>query len=138
MVKYSQYHWILRTDCTSNQEFLHLHNVDNNIIHLVWLLGKFILFYFILRITTFLNFYYLFIYFCFLGPHPQHMGVPRLEVKSQLQLTASATAKATQDPNRICNLHHSSQQHWILNPLSEARDWTRNFMVPHWIRFPCA
>uniref|UniRef100_A0A8D0ZDY0 C2 DOCK-type domain-containing protein n=1 Tax=Sus scrofa TaxID=9823 RepID=A0A8D0ZDY0_PIG len=25
---------------------------------------------------------------------------------------------------RICNLHHSSRQHWILNPLSEARDRT--------------
>ena len=34
--------------------------------------------------------------------------------------------------SRVCNLHHSS---WILNPLSKARDWTRNFMVPRWIRF---
>jgi len=24
----------------------------------------------------------------------------------------------------ICNLHHSSWQHWVLNPLSEARDRT--------------
>ena len=24
----------------------------------------------------------------------------------------------------IASLHHSSQQHWKLNPLSEARDWT--------------
>ena len=34
---------------------------------------------------------------------------------------ACATATATPDPNRICDLHHSSQQCWILNPLSEAR-----------------
>ena len=26
------------------------------------------------------------------------------------------------DPSCICNLHHSSRQHWILNPLSDARD----------------
>ena len=26
--------------------------------------------------------------------------------------------------SRICKPYHSSQQHWILNPLSEARDWT--------------
>ena len=29
-----------------------------------------------------------------------------------------------QDPSLICNLYHSSQQRWILNPLSKARDWT--------------
>ena len=34
-------------------------------------------------------------------------------------------------------LHHSSQQHWILHPLSEARDPAHNLMVPSWIRFPC-
>ena len=26
------------------------------------------------------------------------------------------------DPSRICDLHHSLWQQWILNPLSEARD----------------
>ena len=34
-------------------------------------------------------------------------------------------------------LHHSSQQRWILNPLSEARDQIRNLMVPSRIRFHC-
>ena len=42
---------------------------------------------------------------------------------------AYATATPTQDPIHVCNLHHSSQQRWILNPLSEARDWTPNLMV---------
>ena len=28
------------------------------------------------------------------------------------------------DLNCICGLHYSSRQQWILNPLSEARDWT--------------
>ena len=32
-----------------------------------------------------------------------------------------------------CNLHHSSWQCLILNPLSKARDWTCNLMVPSWI-----
>ena len=31
------------------------------------------------------------------------------------------------------NLHHSSQQCWILNPLSKARDRTLNLMVSSWI-----
>jgi len=34
------------------------------------------------------------------------------------------------DPSRVCNLHHRSRQRQILNPLSKARDRTRNFMVP--------
>ena len=69
-------------------------------------------------------------YFIFLGLHPHHVEVPRLGVKLELQLPAytSATAKATWDPSRVCHLHHSSQQHWIFNPLSEARDQTRILM----------
>ena len=34
----------------------------------------------------------------FLGLHPWHMEVPRLEVESELQLPAHTTATATQDP----------------------------------------
>ena len=50
------------------------------------------------------------------------MEVPRLGVELELQLLAFATAKAIRDLSRVYDLHHSSQQHWILNPLSEARD----------------
>ena len=66
------------------------------------------------------------------------MEVPRLGVESELHLLAYTTATATPDLSHICNLHHSSQQHRILNPLSEARDRTYNLMVPSWIRFHCA
>ena len=52
------------------------------------------------------------------------MEIPRLRVKSELELPAYATATAMPDPSRICDLHHSSQQCWILNPLSKARDQT--------------
>ena len=45
---------------------------------------------------------------------------------------------ATQDPNHICNLHHSSQQRWIPNPLSKVRDRTRHLMVTSLIHFRCA
>ena len=51
-----------------------------------------------------------------------HMEVPRLEVESELQLQAFATA--TQDPSCLCNLHHSSWQRGILNLLRKARDRT--------------
>ena len=59
---------------------------------------------------------------------PTHMEVPRLWVESELHLLAFATATATWDPSCICDLHQSSQQCWILNPLSEARDRTHILM----------
>ena len=62
------------------------------------------------------------------------MEVPRLEVEPKLLLLAYTTDTATPDLSRICDLHHSSQQRGILNPLSEARARTRNLMVPSWIR----
>ena len=56
--------------------------------------------------------------------HLQHMEVPRLGVKSELQQAAYATATAMWDLSHICNLHRSSQHCWILNPLSKAREQT--------------
>ena len=52
------------------------------------------------------------------------MQVLRLEVESELQLLAYTTATATQDPSHICNLHRSSRQRQILNPLGKAWDGT--------------
>ena len=49
-------------------------------------------------------------------------------------LLAYTTATATQDPSRICDLHHSSQQWWILNPLREAGDRTCILMDTSQIR----
>ena len=53
----------------------------------------------------------------------------------KLQLLTYTTAAATPDPSRVCDLHHSSQQCQILNPLSEPRDGTHNLMIPSWIHF---
>ena len=73
---------------------------------------------------------------CFLGLHLQHVEVPRLGVKSELQLLAYTTATATRDPSCICDLHHSSWQHHILNPPNEARDRTFILMDTSPIGFP--
>ena len=64
------------------------------------------------------------IFFVFLGPRPRHLEVPRLGVQTELEMAAdtTATATATPDLSHVCNLHHSSWQCRILNPLSEARD----------------
>ena len=61
-------------------------------------------------------FFFPFLYFLssFLGPHLQHMDVPRQQ-------------------HAIWDLQHSSQQCRILKPLNEARDGNRNLMVPRQI-----
>ena len=46
-----------------------------------------------------------------------------------------ATAMATWDPSCVCNLHHSSRQCWIFNPLSEAREWTYILMDASWVHY---
>ena len=75
-------------------------------------------------------FFLFFCFFVFLGPHLRHMEVPRLGVKWELQPLACARATATPDPSCVCDLHHSSRQCRILNPMSDARDRTRNLVVP--------
>ena len=54
------------------------------------------------------------------GAHLQHMEVPRLGIKSELQLPAYTTATALRDPSRICNLPYQSSQQQ--SSLSKARD----------------
>ena len=68
---------------------------------------------------------------------PTECGVPRLGVEWELQLQAYTKAAVTQDPSRVSNLHHSSWQYQILNPLSEARDQTL-IMGTNQIHFCCA
>ena len=48
---------------------------------------------------------------------PVAQEILRLGVKSELQLSAYATARATREPSHVCDLHHSSRQ----CPLSRAR-----------------
>ena len=73
--------------------------------------------------------------FVFLGTHVWHMEVPRLRVKSELQLPACATATAVQDLSCFCYLHHSSWQTWFFNSLSKARDWTHILMHTSWVHY---
>ena len=99
-----------------------------------YLLLKYILYI----LNNILNINIVYVHLFFLGLHPRHMEVPRLGVKSELQLPAYTTATATQDASLFCNLYHNSRQRQILNPLSKARDQTQNLMVPRQICFHCA
>ena len=59
----------------------------------------------------------------------QRMEVSRLGMELKLQLLAYATATATPDLSRVCDLRCSLEQRQILNPPSEARDGTLGLMV---------
>ena len=72
-------------------------------------------------------------FFVFLGLHLWHMEVPRVGSELELQLWAHVTTTAVQDPIQIYDLHHSSRQCQILNPLSKARDRTRIPMDTSWV-----
>ena len=63
------------------------------------------------------------------------MKVPRLGVKVEVQLPAYPTATEIQGPSYVWNLHHSSWQYRILNPLSETRDWTYILMDTSQVRY---
>ena len=56
------------------------------------------------------------------------MEAPRLGVERELKLPACTTAIAITDLSCVCDLHHSSWQCQLLNPLSEARDRTHILM----------
>jgi len=124
--------------CTYLQNRNKLTNIDNRLVvakgeggvsGMHWELGvsrcKLLhLFYFIYL------FIYFFVFLAISWAAPAAYGVPRLGVESEMQPPAYARATAMRDPSCVCNLHHSSRQHRILNPLSKARDQTCNLMVP--------
>ena len=83
--------------------------------------------------------FFFFFFFCLLGATPAgHTEVPRLGIKLELQLPTYATATAMWDLSHVFDLHCSSRQHQILNPLSVARDQTCILMDASQIRFPWA
>ena len=64
------------------------------------------------------------------------MKAPRLGVKPGLQLPATTTATAMQDPSHVYDLHHRPQQCQILNPLIKAKDQTHILTDTSWVPNP--
>ena len=64
---------------------------------------------------------------------PEEYGSSQAGLELELQLLAYTTVTAKWDPSRVCNLHDSSQQLWILNPLKEARDQAHVLMDTNWV-----
>ena len=75
--------------------------------------------------------FFVFLFFLFRAA-PEAYGSS--QAKGQIRAVAAAytAATATPDLNHVCNLRHGSQQRWILNPLSKARDRTCTLMGSSW------
>ena len=82
-------------------------------------------------ISLFLSFFLSFFSFLLFKATPTAYG------SAQPRGPIGATATATKDMSRICNLHHSSQECWIPNPKSKARDQTGILMDTSGIHFRC-
>ena len=76
------------------------------------------------------NFIYL---FCLFRATPVAYGKSQARGWIGATLLAYTRTTAMRDPSHICDLHHTSQQHWILNPLSEARDRTPSWMLVEFV-----
>ena len=63
-------------------------------------------------------FFFLFLFWA----TPVAYGSFQARGESELRLQAYAAAMAALDPSCICDLRLNLWQHWIFNPLSEARD----------------
>ena len=66
--------------------------------------------------------------FCIFRAAPMTYESSQARHQIGAEAEAYATARAMQDASLVCDLHHSSQQRWILNPLSKVRDQTHNLM----------
>ena len=75
----------------------------------------------------------IFFFFFFLRAAPVHVEVPRIGVERKLQLPAYTAATAMPDPTCVCDLHHSSRQPRILNPLIRATGGTSILMDASWV-----
>ena len=85
--------------------------------------------------TIFTRAFYLFYFFKNFFVFCPFKAAPAAYGGSQARSRIGATA--TPDLSHVCILHHSSRQHRIFNPLSEARGWNCNLMVPSQIHLRC-
>ena len=75
-------------------------------------------------------FFFFFVFLPFLGPLPSAYGGSQ----ARGRIGAVATGLRQNHSNAGSDHHHSSRQRRILNPMSKARNQTRNLMVPSRIR----
>ena len=92
----------------------------------------------IFKMTEMVNFAFFFFFFCFFGGFLLvAYGSSQARGPIRAKLPGYTTATGTWDLSHDYDLHHSSQQHWIPNPLSQARDQTHILTDTSQICFHC-
>ena len=89
-----------------------------------------IAFYFILFYFMYVCMYVCIYLFAFSGVAPEAYGGSQVRGLIGAVATSLHHSQSNSGSSHVCNLHHSSQQRRILYLLSEARDQTRNLIVP--------
>ena len=87
------------------------------------------------KITSHGFFSFLSFFLSFLSFLSDTQGMWKFQARDWIRAAAAGHSHSHSDPDprRICNLHHhSSWQHQILRPLSEARNWTCILMATSW------
>ena len=79
-----------------------------------------------------------FLFFLLFRAAPEANGSSQAWGRIEATTTSLCHSHRTRDLSHICKLHHSSQQLWIPNSLSKARDCTCILMDTSHIRFHCA
>ena len=79
----------------------------------------------------------LFLVFCPFRVAPVAYGGSQAQGWIRATAAGLSHSHSNTDLSHIFDLHHSSWKCQILNPLSKARDWIHNLMVPSWIHFWC-
>ena len=86
------------------------------------------------RIHMFLSFFFFFCPFVFSWAVPEAYGGSQARGLIGAVAAGLHQGHSNADLSRVCDLHHSSLQLGILNPLRKARDQTHKLMVPGRIR----
>ena len=108
--------------------------------NIIGILIEIVLIYRLLRVVSLSFFFFFFLSFClfvFSRAAPSTYGGSQARGLIGAVGSSLRHSHSNLDLSRVFNLYHSSRQSWILNPLIEARDQTRNLVflirfVNHW------
>ena len=68
------------------------------------------------------EYFFVVVVFCPFRAAPATYGGSQARVLIRAVAAGLHHSQTTPDPSHVCNLHHSSRQLWIFNPLGKARD----------------